>query len=248
MATLSKLKLSDSIQLGADLRGASADATSMEDAASRTARYLFKGLTLDESGAHAGEAACALVRVYVTHPFGELSADLQQFAEQIFGARPGDGTPCLVLLGSAGLEPAWCSRKSSRGHQAIPLPDPHFVARIPMVAELLRQLGVDLAELRREELGEQREEKAFSVFLEPDAVGSAHIPAQKEFVVPYGVKSVLGFGASIPGGDMFVALLFSRVPVSRATANLFAPLSLNVKLAFLPFADGPLMSPESTRE
>jgi hypothetical protein len=237
MATLSNLKLSDAIQLGSELRNTSADATSMEDAATRTARCIYKNLTLEGST----EPACALVRVYKTHPFGELDSHLQQFATQILGSGPGADTRCLVLLGTEGAQADWRSRKTSRGHQAIPLPDPAFVARIPMVTELLRQLGVDVSQLLQGK-SEQHEGKAFSVFLVDDAIGSSHIPAQKEFVVPHGVKSVLGFGASMPGGDMFVTLLFSRVRVSRATADLFAPLSLNVKLSLLPFVGGALLA------
>jgi hypothetical protein len=236
MANLSNLKLSDAIQLGSGLRRASMGALSMEDAASRTARHIFESLMVE------GSPECVLLRVYKTHRFGQLPADLQEFAAKIVGRQPEEGTRCLVLLGTDGLEPEWRSRQTSRGHRAIPLPDPNFVARIPMVAELMRQLGVDVAKLLGGSAGDMPDGKAFSVFLVEDAVGSAHIPAQTEFVIPYGVKSVLGFGASMPGGDMFATLLFSRVRVSRATADLFAPLSLNVRLSLLPFANGPFMS------
>jgi hypothetical protein len=236
MATLSNLKLSDAIQLGSELRNTSAEATSMEDAATRTARFLYNNLTLEGST----EPACVLVRVYKTHPFGDLDSHLQEFATQILGSRAEADTRCLVLLGTEGTQPDWRSRKASRGHQAIPLPDPAFVARIPMVAELLRQLGVDVSQLLQGK-SQQHEGKPFSVFLVEDAVGSLHIPAQKEFVVPRGVKSVLGFGAPMPGGDLFVTLMFCRIRVSRATADLFAPLSLNVKLSLLPFVGGALL-------
>jgi hypothetical protein len=182
--------------------------------------------------------------VYKTHRYGGLDANLQKVAADIVGRRPEDATRCLVLLGTEGVEPAWRARVRSRGHQAIPLPDPHFVARIPMVTELLRQLGVDTGLLVRGGVEDDRQGKPFSVFLVEQAAGSAHIPAQKEFVVPYDVKSVLGFGAALPGGDLFVTLLFSRVPVSRPTADLFAPVSLNAKLALLQFIGGPLLTKE----
>jgi hypothetical protein len=34
---------------------------------------------------------------------------------------------------------------------------------------------------------------------------------------------------------MYAVILFSRLPISRDTANTFKPLALAVKLSFLPF-------------
>ena len=61
-----------------------------------------------------------------------------------------------------------------------------------------------------------------------------------EFVVPFGIKSVLGFGGVLPPGDLFAVIMFSRVPVPRETADLFRNLALSVKLAILPFSRGPV--------
>ena len=44
----------------------------------------------------------------------------------------------------------------------------------------------------------------------PEAAGSPYIPAQEDFVQPVGIRSVLGFGGMLPGGDIFVVILFSR--------------------------------------
>lgn len=68
------------------------------------------------------------------------------------------------------------------------------------------------------------------------------MPAQEGFVLPYGVRSVLGFGGLLPGGDLFVVILFSRVPISREVADLFRPLALSAKLAVLPFTAGPIFT------
>ncbi len=83
------------------------------------------------------------------------------------------------------------------------------------------------------------DDTTFNVFYVPQALGSPHIPAQHDFVVPYGVESVLGFGGMLPTGDLFAVVLFSRVPVPADTAELFASLALSVKVAVLPFAHGP---------
>lgn len=80
-----------------------------------------------------------------------------------------------------------------------------------------------------------------------DAVGSPHIPDQG-FVADFQVASALGFGGMLPTGDLFSVVLFSRTPIPAATAELFKVLALSVKLAVLPFADGPfLTSPAGDR-
>ncbi|WP_207706714.1 hypothetical protein [Acetobacterium tundrae] len=52
------------------------------------------------------------------------------------------------------------------------------------------------------------EQKSYGVFLVPQALGSPYIPAQKEFVVPYQIKSVMGFGGMLPMLDIFVIIIF----------------------------------------
>ena len=60
------------------------------------------------------------------------------------------------------------------------------------------------------------------------------VAAQEEFVRPYGIASVIGLGGLISTGDMFALILFSKVPISRDVADLFAVLGLNLKIAILP--------------
>ena len=67
-------------------------------------------------------------------------------------------------------------------------------------------------------------------------VGSPYIPAQ-DFVVAHGVKSAFGFGGLLPGGDLDIVVLFSKVPITRATAELFKTLGLIMKLAIGALAD-----------
>jgi two-component system, NtrC family, sensor kinase len=88
--------------------------------------------------------------------------------------------------------------------------------------------------------GDQRlvldlDQHTFNVFHVPEAKGSSYIPAQRDFVIPYSVCSVVGFGGLLPDGELFATILFSRVPVARGIADLFRPLALNLKLAMLPF-------------
>jgi len=79
------------------------------------------------------------------------------------------------------------------------------------------------------------EQRTYNVFHVPEAVGSPYVPAQEDFVIPYRIRSVLGFGGMLPTADLFAIILFSKVPISRETADLFKTLALSAKVALLPF-------------
>ena len=204
----------------------------MEEVSQRMACFFF-----DELGAPDGQQrGCVLVRVYKTHRFGALPTELQAFAQQVSAARLPSQAPCLALLGTAGVEPAWCARERSNGHRAIPLPSVEAVSRLPMVAQLVSQLGFDVASLiqgANETLLDQNEQ-SFNVFYIPTALGSPFIPAQ-DFVQRYEVESVLGCGGQLPDGELYAVIAFARVTISRESAEIFKPLALAAKLALLPF-------------
>ena len=112
-----------------------------------------------------------------------------------------------------------------------------MLQRLPMIAQLFFQVGLEAGALLEPSpvLVADREQKTYNVFHVAEAAGSPFVPDQDRFVQPFGVRSVLGFGGVVPGGDLFAVILFTRVPVARPTAELFKPLALNVKLAVLPF-------------
>jgi hypothetical protein len=86
-------------------------------------------------------------------------------------------------------------------------------------------------------LSSELEGRVFNVYHVPDAIGSTYIPAQEKFVVPFGVKSAMGFGGMLPTGNLFALLIFSKTKIPRDTANLFKNISLNVRMALLPFVN-----------
>jgi hypothetical protein len=127
----------------------------------------------------------------------------------------------------------------SQGHQAIPLPSKEIVNRIPMMRNLIKQMGLSIETIINPDpdLLLDLSKKTFNVFYVPDAVNSPYIPAQENFVKPYGIKSVLGFGGILPSGNVFSVIMFSKTAISSNTANLFNTLALNVKMLILPFDD-----------
>jgi hypothetical protein len=235
----SRFGLAEMTRCGIDLRRSGVGAASMEEAASRIVQYLYD--TLRDPALE--QPACALVRMFVTLPFDELQPEQQSFSERILGRRPDATMKCLTLLATAGDQPAWNSRHDSKGHQALPLPSPEAVSRSPMIAQLIRQLGIEISALLSDSaLLIDAGQHTFNVFYVGNAVGSAVIPAQQEFVIPYGVRSVLGFGGVLPSGELFATILFSKTFIPREVADLFKTLALNVKVALLPFVGSRVFS------
>jgi hypothetical protein len=234
--SLRSFDLREMLRCGLDLRRGTKRATTMEEAAAAAVRYLYDAF---REGA-AGERQCALVRFYKTHPFDGLEPELQAFARRLMGGRePPPGMKCLVLLATAGDEPQWNDRRRSRGHQAIPLPTPRIVEEAPMIAQLIRQFGLQVRDVVHPAPAVVREleGKTYNVFYVDDARGHHAIPAQEGFVERYGIRSVLGCGGMHLTGDLYAAILFSKVQIPPETADRFRNIALDLKLAIAPFRD-----------
>jgi hypothetical protein len=229
---IAEFTMADMAACSAGFRRIGEDASSMEETAGRIVDYLYRQLS-----AQGSEGPLALVRLFKTHPYNELKPELQALASKLLGCRPAPSMKCLTLLGTIGTKPAWCSRGLSSGHQVIPLASEDGVARIPMIANLVHQFGLEVSEVLQPDpkLIVDLDQRTFNVFHVPVAAGSPVVPAQQEFVLREGIESVLGFGGMLRGGDLFAVIMFSRVPISRQTADLFKSLSLSVKIALLPF-------------
>ena len=221
-------------ECGRNLRKMGEGASSMEETANRLVRYLYERLIIGQTD----RRACALARFFKTHTFENLDEELKTITRSILGNAPvPKDMKCLILVATAGEKSEWESRRSSSGHRSIPLPSVEAVGRIPMMKNLIKQVGMDVSVLVRPDpkIMLDMEQKAFNVFYVPAAMGSPYIPAQDEFVIPYGIKSVLGLGGLLPMGDVFIIILFMKVEIPKEVADLFKNIALNVKIAILPF-------------
>ena len=235
MLRLDTFSIDDLIECRDAFREIGERSTTLEEVAQAIARYLH-GALVDVDG----RPACALVRMYKTHRLSDLPPALQRFV-----ARAGRGqhagldgrTRCLTLLGTAGVEPEWNDRWSSRSHQAIPLASAEAVERSPMIVGLIEQLGLDVAAIVDPDEVDPLalHHRDYDVFFVPDALNSPLVPAQDGFVVPYGIRSVIGCGGVLPSGDLFALILFATLQVGSDTADLFRTLALSVKATVVPF-------------
>ena len=238
---LSRLTLADMVRCGGALRGLAAASATMEEAAGAVTRHLYDNLKDKNSG----DRCCVLVRFFKTHVYAQLPSQLQKFAAaNAAGTSLGDDTKCLTMLGTAGDEPRWNSRQTSQGHQCIPLASEAIVDQFPMIAQLVRQLGLTTTELLRAtpEIIDDLKQKSFGVFHVPVAVGSPFIPAQQDFVKPHAIASALGFGGMLPDGELFVVIIFSRAEVPAAAAQMFRTIALNLKLGILALLEMPVFA------
>ena len=83
MFDLASFTLSNMIDCTAAVRGLGRGANSMEQAAERITRYLYDNLIDEKTGAK----ACALVRLYKTHPYGALDQELAAFASGLLASQ-----------------------------------------------------------------------------------------------------------------------------------------------------------------
>jgi hypothetical protein len=209
----------------------------LEDAAQAIVMHLYEELRDGRENTR----ICALARFFATRPYGSLEAELRLRARRLLGSvPPSSQMRCLVLMGSAGMRPEWNDRDASVAHRVIPLPSAAIVQRSPMISQLIKQFGLEPTTVVEVDpsLLVDLEQKGYNVFHVPQARDSPYVPAQTEFVVPFGIRSVIGFGGMLPSGNLFAVILFTKVPIPRETADLFRPLALSVKLAILPFDSG----------
>lgn len=238
---LNHFTLADMVRCGAALRVLAAESATLEQAAQKVTRYLYDSFGDDI----ANNRACVLVRFFKTLSHARLPEELRQIAaSRVSPARLCEDTKCLTLIASAGDDPSWNSRRASAAHQCIALASEIMVEQFPMIHRLIGQLGLTTTELlsQKAEIIKDLDQKGFGVFHVPVAANSPFVPAQKDFVAPHRIASVLGFGGMLPDGDLFTVIIFSRAAIGAATAEMFRTIALNLKLGLLTLLDKPLFA------
>jgi hypothetical protein len=197
--------------------------TSHEAASQHITETLYNRVQSD------GEPAFALVRIYRLTRVEELPPDLSALTE------PADQF-VMALTGTYGQEEAWRQRKDSVGHKFVSLTKIAIPAKIPMFEQLLvRDMGVDLETLHGTRDVLKSAKASGGTFYIENVPESPVIPAQDQFVKPYSVKSLVGFGGVIAGADrratLYSLIGFSRVPFTEAMAKDFQSMQVFVGTA-----------------
>jgi anti-sigma regulatory factor (Ser/Thr protein kinase) len=222
--------LSDMVECASGMRRAASGCTSVEEAAQRIVTYLRSSF-LDPQN---HRQSLVLARMFVSSQWDELSPDLQDICRKQLPDEvdPAPDMRCLVLAGSDGQLAQWQHPTRSTNHRVIPLPDVDDIRQAPVIAALVRQLGLPEELAVHAGDGQAPPPDDFGVFHVREARGSPDVPDQ-EFVAKHRIRSVLGFGGVLPAGRVFAVVLVSRTPVSLETAELFRDIALSTPLALL---------------
>lgn len=235
MFDITSFSLKDMTQCGSALRNFGLDANSMEETANHIVHFLSDNL-VDATG----EQVCVLTRFFITIPYSGLDSDNQQHAQKLLGSAPQDEQlRCQTLLATVGTEAAWNDRHQSNYYKTLPM-TPEILDANPMYIQFAKTFGVvlDRSITPDSELIAELEQHSYNVFHVPDARHSEYIPDQKHFVIPYDIRSVIGFFGMLPSSQIFSVVIFTRTLIPRDIVNYLKTLAFNVKLAILPFDDG----------
>ncbi len=229
--SLTALSLVDMVRCIAKVRELAASAVGLE----QFAQGLVQGCQQTFRQPDSSDPEIVLARCFVTRPFRELSQEVQDWLQQREDRIGNPSTElCISLAGSAGMVAGWNDPALSSRYRAILVDSERFASRFPMFAEIFRQVGITTDD-RRFGAGTMNIEPAgtsCSVFSVPVAFESPYIPAQDEFVRPFGVRSVVGFGGWDGQGRYFLVILFARVPVPQKSVDLLRLLALAVRVGF----------------
>ncbi len=178
-----------------------------------------------------------LARVYATVPFSELPATNRTFVTIVATTNDimpliKDDTPILSLLGTRGLKPEWNDRHMSQGHVGIPLASAAFVDQTPMIAELLKEVGLDLDWIDSGEMDivTKAVGGVSGIFYVQDARQAVDLKGRKvisaqDFVEANDVKTVFGLAGGYPTSKTFITIiLFCREMLEKSQVELFVPL------------------------
>jgi hypothetical protein len=201
---------------------------SLEEAAQRCATMLYDQF----------RESLILARFYAVLPFGKLPLETRRFASEVATSRGAkesleEETRVLTLLGTRGDVSSWNDRRTSRGHQAIPLVSAAFVEEIPMVSRMLKELGFPLEWVT--DTSKAISTDTFGTiggffYVEDaetavDQSGRKIISAQ-DFVTRYNVKTVFGTAGMYFRPRMLMTVIaFCRDTLDRSTMRqTFMPL------------------------
>lgn len=208
---------------------------SLEEAAQRVTNFLFEVY----------EDSIMMIRFFATIPFHQLPVSTQRAANTLAEAEGitalmRDDTPVLTLLGARG----GVEMQNVKLSFGIPLVSPEFIASIPMIAELLTELGfpVNGQKRMRPGIGKNGDFETTSIsflsgiFYVPDAQHAVNARGEKIISavdriaacssdILSKVQTIFGIGGAYIQGSFMTIIVFSRESLDRKTVELFMPVA-----------------------
>ncbi|RZV63124.1 MAG: hybrid sensor histidine kinase/response regulator [Candidatus Scalindua sp. SCAELEC01] len=226
-----RLTLTKVFELSQFIKESCKGITTLEDAAQELVAILCKSLVTDS-----GESAVVLNRFFKSCSYVDLPHDIQEYIKQKEGRDViSQQEKFLTLLGTWGDEEDWKHREASMNYKAFSLNDKNVLYQFPMLSAVFNQIGFKISTMStvHKSIIIDKQDSDYGVFYVNYAKDSKLIPRQSEFVVPYGVKSVFGFGGHYVSNNIYSVILFCREHISEDIVRLFLSLNPVIKLLTL---------------
>ena len=222
-----QLSIAKIINLSKHIKEKCINFSSFEEVAQELMGFFYSSFVTE-----GGRSPFVLARFFKSCAYGELPDDIRNYIHN--KESKGNlisGNKYLTLLGSFGELENWKNRNLSENYKAFPIHDEHLLGKLPMLSAVFDQIGLNLSHLKQTDksiLIKDRH-RPYRVFCVENAEGSNLIPKQTEFVRPYSVKSVFGFGGIYSTSNVYAVIIFSRERLSRKDAQLFLSLNPAIK-------------------
>ena len=228
---IKELTLTDIFELSQFVKERCKELSSLEEIAQEFMNIFCQVFITDS-----GKSAFVLSRFFKSCIYEELPDDIKIYIQHQEGKEEVPAqNKYLTLLGTSGDLEEWKCRKGSKGHQALPLYDPHIINDLPMLSALLSQIGFNISDVTRPDKNIiiDKEDIGYGAFCVEEARENKLIPKQAEFVGSFGIKSVFGLGGHYKTNEIYAIIVFSRGKISNEMAKLFLSLNPAVKLITL---------------
>jgi hypothetical protein len=190
------------------------------------------------------QESMVLARLYATIPLEKLPVTNQNFVNALVATKQASDllkmqTPVLSLLGTYGVETEWNDRRNSRTHTGYPLISEDFVEGIPMMASLLKELGMSLDWFAppKDDIASKSVSRIVGEFYVADAKTALdhkdrYIISAQDFVANHNVKTVFGLGSvNVISRTFIVTIFFTRHEITRQKVAQFMPLMSGINTA-----------------
>ena len=228
---IKKLTLTKVFELSQFIKDKCKDISTLEDSAQELVKIMCQSLVTDN-----GQSAIVLSRFFKSCSYSDLPDDIKGYIKQKEGRnRISPQDKYLTLLGTWGDLEEWRNREKSKNHKAFSINDKDMFYKIPMLSAVISQIGFKMPTTIEpyEKIIVDKQDIDYGVFYVEEAKDSKFIHTQSEFVVPFGVKSIFGFGGNYASTNFYAVIVFCREHISEDIVRLFLSLNPVIKLLTL---------------
>ncbi|MCF6148076.1 MAG: HAMP domain-containing histidine kinase [Candidatus Kuenenia sp.] len=224
---INELSIGEIFLLSKHIKEQCKDLTCMEEIAQNMMRILYCSFTMEKE-----MNPVVLARFFKVCQYEHLPENIQHYIMRKENREYiSPENKYLTLLGTWGDMKEWRERTRSTNCQAFSMNNPDLLNNFPMISALFSQIGFEFPEaaLPDKSIMIEGMHKKYGIFCVEEARGSSFIPKQDEFVKPYDVQSVIGFGGMYSTGNIYAVVVFTRKKLNREKAKLFLSINPAIK-------------------